>query len=44
MKICGIIGSPNKNSNVDLLVSQILKGASSQAAKTQKIYLNDLNI
>lgn len=44
LKICGIIGSPNKNSNVDLLVSQILKGASSQAAKTQKIYLNDLNI
>jgi len=44
MKACGIIGSPKKNGNVDLLVSQVLKGASSQGAKTHKIYLNDLNI
>ena len=44
MKICGIVGSPNKNGNVDLLVSQVLKGASSQGAETHKIYLNDLNI
>jgi multimeric flavodoxin WrbA len=44
MKACGIIGSPKKNGNVDLLVSQVLKGASSQGAKTQKIYLNDLRI
>jgi len=44
MKVCGIIGSPNKNGNVDLLVSQVLKGASSQGAETNKIYLNDLHI
>ena len=44
MKVCGIIGSPNKNGNVDLLVSQVLKGANSQGAKTCKIYLNDLHI
>ena len=44
MKVCGIVGSPNKNGNVDLLVSQVLKGASSQGAETHKIYLNDLNI
>jgi len=44
MKACGIIGSPKKNGNVDLLVSQVLKGASSQGAKTHKIYVNDLNI
>jgi len=44
MKVCGIVGSPKKNGNVDLLVSQVLKGATSQGAKTQKIYLNDLNI
>jgi multimeric flavodoxin WrbA len=43
-KVCGIVGSPKKNGNVDLLVSQVLKGASSQGAKTQKIYLNDLRI
>ena len=44
MEVCGIIGSPKKNGNVDLLVSQVLKGASSQGAKTYKIYLNDLYI
>ena len=44
MKVCGIVGSPKKKGNVDLLVSQVLKGASSQGAKTRKIYLNDLNI
>jgi len=44
MNVCGIIGSPKKNGNVDLLVSQILKGAESRGAKTYKIYLNDLHI
>lgn len=44
VKVCGIVGSPKKNGNVDLLVSQVLKGAHSQGAKTNKIYLNDLNI
>ena len=44
MKVCGIIGSPCKNGNVDILVSQVLKGAASQGAKTSKIYLNSLKI
>lgn len=44
MKGSGIIGSPIKHGNVDLLVSQVLKGASSQGAKTHKIYLNDMRI
>ena len=44
MKVCGIVGSPKKNGNVDLLVSQVLKGASSQGAETEKLYLNDLDI
>ncbi len=44
MKVIGIVGSPRKNGNVDLLVSQVLKGASSKGADTDKIYLNDLNI
>ncbi len=35
---------PIKRGNVDLLVSQVLKGASSQGAKTHKIYLNDMRI
>jgi multimeric flavodoxin WrbA len=44
MKVFGIVGSPKKNGNVDLLVSQVLKGASSQGAKTYKIYPNDMHI
>lgn len=43
-RVCGIVGSPKKNGNVDLLVAQVLKGASIQGAGTQKIYLNDLHI
>jgi multimeric flavodoxin WrbA len=44
MFVCGIIGSPKKNGNVDLLVSEVLRGASSQGAETHRIYLNDLQI
>ncbi len=44
MKTCGIVGSPNKKGNVDILVSQVLKGAKSRGARTEKIYLNDLKI
>lgn len=44
MKVCGIIGSPCKNGNVDLLISQVLKGAASQGAETSKIHLNNLKI
>ncbi len=44
MKVCGIVGSPKKKGNVDLLVSQVLKGAESQGAQTQTVYLNDLQI
>jgi multimeric flavodoxin WrbA len=44
MKVCGIIGSPCKNGNVDLLVSQVLKGAASQGGETSKIHLNSLKI
>ena len=44
MKICGIIGSPNKKGNVDIIVSQVLEGARSREAEIKKIYLNDLKI
>ncbi|MFX0069040.1 MAG: flavodoxin family protein [Promethearchaeota archaeon] len=44
MKVSGIVGSPKKKGNVDLLVTQALNGAKSRGAKTQKIYLNNLNI
>jgi multimeric flavodoxin WrbA len=44
LKVCGIIGSPCKGGNVDLLVSQVLRGAASQGAKTLTIYLDSLKI
>ena len=44
MKVCGIVGSPCKEGNVDLLVSEILKGVASKGAETFKLYLNDMNI
>jgi multimeric flavodoxin WrbA len=44
VKITGFVGSPCKNGNVDLLVSQILEGAATQGAETCKIHLNDLRI
>ena len=44
MKVRGIVGSPCKNGSVDLLVSEVLKGAASKGAETCKLYLNDLNI
>jgi multimeric flavodoxin WrbA len=44
MRVCGIVGSPKKNGNVDILVSQVLKGASLRGAKTGKLYLNDMHI
>jgi multimeric flavodoxin WrbA len=44
MRISGFVGSPCKNGNVDLLVSQVLEGAATQGGETRKIYLNDLGI
>ncbi len=44
MKITGFVGSPCKNGNVDLLVSQVLEGAATQGAENCKIYLNSLRI
>jgi len=44
VRVCGIVGSPKKNGNVDTLVSEVLRGASSQGAETRKICLNDLQI
>ncbi len=44
MKICGLIGSPKKKGNVDLLVSRILEGAQTRGTYTYKLYLNELKI
>jgi multimeric flavodoxin WrbA len=44
VKVCGIVGSPVKDGNVDLLVSRVLSGASSQGTDVHKLYLNHMNI
>ncbi|MDD5289159.1 MAG: flavodoxin family protein [Dehalococcoidales bacterium] len=44
MKILGIFGSPRRNGNTDLLLSELLKGAVSKGAEVNTIYLNDLKI
>jgi multimeric flavodoxin WrbA len=43
-RVCGIVGSPKKSGNTDLLVSQVLEGAKSSGALVEKIHLNDLRI
>jgi len=42
MKVVGFIGSPRKNGNTDILVQQVLEGASAAGAETKVFYLNDL--
>lgn len=44
MKIIGIVGSPRKESNTDLLVNAILEGAQESNHLTEKIYLYNVNI
>lgn len=44
LKVFGLTGSPCKNGNVDLLVSEVLNGATSKGAETCKLYVNDMNI
>jgi len=44
VKACGLVGSPRKNGNVDLLVSEVLRGLGSEGVETDKIYLNDLSV
>jgi multimeric flavodoxin WrbA len=43
MKVLGIVGSPRKNGNTDILVGTVLESAESAGATVEKIYLNDLN-
>ena len=43
-KILGIVGSPRKKGNTDILVSRILEGSKNQGAETEILYLGELNI
>lgn len=44
MKVLGLVGSPRKGSNTDLLVSAILDGASENDHSIEKVYLYDVDI
>ena len=44
MKVLGIIGSPRKNGNTDIMVTEALKAAAKNGAETQKLYLTDFDL
>jgi multimeric flavodoxin WrbA len=44
MRVLGLVGSPRKDSNTDLLVSRILDGAGASNHLTEKVYLYALDI
>lgn len=43
-RILGVIGSPRRNGNTDILVSKILEGAKAEGAAVKSVFLNDLTI
>ncbi len=44
MMVLGIFGSPRKNGNTDILLEEMLRGAESEGAKVERIYLTDYTI
>jgi len=44
LKVLGIMGSPRKHGNTDLLLNEALKGAESQGASIERIVVNNLTI
>lgn len=44
MYVLGVVGSPRKGGNTDLLVEEVLRGAVERGARVEKVYLDDLNI
>lgn len=44
MKVLGLFGSPRRGGNTDLLLEEMLRGAQSQAAEIEKIFLSDWDI
>jgi len=43
-KVLGVVGSPRKGANTDTLVEQVLKGAMEEGAKTEKLFLGEMDI
>ncbi len=44
MKVIGLVGSPRKNSNTQIMVDEILKGASEAGAETKVFNLDEMDI
>jgi len=44
VRVLGIVGSPRRGGNTEILVDEILAGAAEAGADTEKIILNELNI
>lgn len=44
MKVLGILGSPRRGGNTEVLLDRALAGAESMGAETEKVVLNELNI
>jgi len=44
VKVLGILGSPRRGGNTEILLDQALAGAGSQGAETEKLILNELEI
>ncbi len=44
MKVFAINGSFRKQGNTDIIIDKILEGAKAEGAKTEKIFIDDLNI
>jgi len=44
MKVLGLFGSPRRGGNTDLLLEEMLKGAQSQRAEIERVFLSDLDI
>jgi multimeric flavodoxin WrbA len=44
LRVVGLAGSPRRQGNTELLLDQVLAGAASQGAETEKILITDLKI
>ncbi|NOX44150.1 MAG: flavodoxin family protein [Caldiserica bacterium] len=44
MKVIGIVGSPRRGGNTDVLVEQVLAGAGAHGLETEKVLLGELEI
>ena len=44
MRVLGVVGSPRKNGNTEILVDEVLRGAKDAGATVEKIFLNELKI